>query len=238
MCGRFALFAKVRELEMQFKLGSVPKLFARYNITPSQPVVAIREDRDRGQRALAVLTWGLVPFWAKDPAIAHQLTNARSETAAGKPAFRGPMRHKRCLIPAHGFYEWKRIGHDREPWYFRPTDDSMLAMAGLWEHWGSPDGSEIESCTILTTSANADMDPIHHRMPVLIPPEHYDRWLDPTLERSSDVADLLKPPPEGYLIRHPVSPRVNSGRENDPALIEPVAPAPPAPEQGDLFADL
>jgi len=238
MCGRYVYKANHEKTVRQFRVDVMEALRARYNIAPSQPVAAIREDRDRGTRACAILTWGLVPFWAKDPAIAHQLTNARSETAAGKPAFRGPMRHKRCLIPADGFYEWKRIGNHKEPWYFQSADGSMLALAGLWDHWGSPDGSEIESCTILTTAANDDMDPIHHRMPVVIPPEHYDRWLDPTLERSSDVADLLKAPPVNYLKRHAVSPRVNSTREDDPELIEAVAPEPPAPEQGSLFDDI
>ncbi len=239
MCGRFVLTAKMQQLIRQFVLRNAPQFKARYNIAPGQPVAAIREDRNRGGRECAVLTWGLVPFWAKDPGIAFQLINARSETAAGKPAFRGPMRHKRCLIPADGFYEWKDLGSGRkQPYYVRPADGGLLALAGLWEHWGSPDGSEIESCSILTTAANDWMQPLHHRMPVLIAPADYERWLDTSRERASDVADLLKPPPEDALVRHPVSETVNSARNDGPELIAETAPPPTKPQQGSLFGEL
>lgn len=226
----------MRDLIKQFVLRHAPEFKARYNIAPGQPVAAIREDRNLGGRECAVLTWGLVPFWAKDPGIAFQLINARSETAAGKPAFRGPMRHKRCLLPADGFYEWKDLGSGRkEPWYVHRADGGRLALAGLWDHWGSPDGSEIESCSILTTAANSWMQPLHHRMPVVIAPDNFDRWLDTSLERASDVADLLKPPPEDFLVRHRVSEQVNSARNDGPELIEEAAPPPPTLQQGTLF---
>ncbi|QYY36966.1 SOS response-associated peptidase [Ruficoccus sp. ZRK36] len=220
----------------KFGLREAPPFKPRYNIAPGQPVAAVREDRNLGGRECAVLTWGLVPFWAKDPGIAFQLINARSETAAGKPAFRGPMRHKRCLIPADGFYEWKDLGSGRkQPWYVSPADGGLLALAGLWDHWGSPDGSEIESCSILTTNANDWMQPLHHRMPVLIQEKDFARWLDTSLERASDVEDLLRPPPEDALVRHPVSETVNSARNDGPELLAEAELPPAPPQQGELF---
>lgn len=237
VCGRFTLSAEEKELALRFTLVTLPQLLARYNLVPSEPVLAIRQNEHRNEREPTFLNWGLIPFWAKDISIGQKMANARSETAAEKPAFRGPMRHHRCLIPATGFYEWKRIGNQKLPHLFRKEDHSTFAMAGLWEHWGSPDGSEIQTCTILTTSANALMSPIHHRMPVIIEEKDYDRWLDPNLQQPRKLNDLLQPPKENALICHPVSTEVNNPRNDHSGLIEAIQHETP-PEQSDFFSHL
>ncbi|MBK1857366.1 SOS response-associated peptidase [Cerasicoccus arenae] len=213
------------------KLQQVARMKARYNIAPTQPIAAVRANENSGNRELAIFSWGLVPFWAKEPSIAHQLLNARSETAAVKPAFRGPMRHHRCLIPADGFYEWKAIGGQKQPYYIRRPDHEPFYFAGLFDHWGSPDGSEIESATILTTAANDFMTPIHKRMPVIIPESQYDRWLDPKVQQPAKLADLLRPAPEDFFIRKPVTPLVNSVRNDMPECIMPTVEPPSPPNQ-------
>lgn len=238
MCGRFVQTANTQELIERFIARAFAQFRARHNIAPGQPVTAIRENLETAGRECTALTWGLVPFWARDPKIAYQMTNARAETAAGKPAFRGPMRHKRCLIPADGFYEWQREDKGKTPYYIKPATNRSLALAGLWDHWGAPDGSEIESCTILTVAANQWMSGLHHRMPVLIEEKDYDRWLDTSLERSGDVADLLQPPPEDTLVRHPVSDLVNNARNDGPELIAEVPAEGPGPAQDSFFGEL
>lgn len=217
-----------------FEMEAFPDIPPRYNIAPSQAVVAVRENEGTGHREAAILSWGLVPHWAREPSIGHKLLNARAETAASKPAFRSPMRHHRCLVPMNGFYEWKRAGTTRQPYFFYIPGKALFAVAGLWEHWGSPDGSEIESVTLLTTAANADMEPIHHRMPVILEPQHYARWLDTDLQRSKDVEDLLVAAPAKTLRRHVVDSCVNSPHVEGPELIQAVN-EPLLPEQGELF---
>lgn len=238
MCGRFSLSTNDKALAKQFALQTLPKLLARYNITPAQPVFAIRENSASKAREGTFLNWGLIPFWAKDISIGPKLTNARAETAAEKPAFRGPIRHHRCLIPATGFYEWQRQGKHRHPYLFRQPDHGVFAMAGLWEHWGSPDGSEIETCTILTTAANAVMAPIHHRMPVLIASADFASWLNTEIQQSKKIAHLLHPPSAAALIAHPVSDAVNHPANDSPNLIQPVDPPPEPPAQSDFFERL
>lgn len=234
MCCRYTLTQVQTALTGMLRLRDLAaKLQARYNIAPTQPIAAVRANEHSRERELAIFSWGLVPFWAKDPSLAHKMINARSETAAGKPAFRGPMRHHRCLIPADGFYEWKGKAGHKQAYYFRRQDRAPFCFAGLFDHWGSPDGSEIESAAILTTSPNQFMKPIHHRMPVIIEEKDYDRWLDPRLQRPGEVQDLLKAPPEDFLIREPVTPLVNSVQNDLPECIEPTSePAEPPSQLG------
>ncbi|WP_269538187.1 SOS response-associated peptidase [Cerasicoccus fimbriatus] len=231
MCGRYTLTNVEAKLTKMLRLQQLAGLKARYNIAPTQPIAAVRANEQSGEREWAIFSWGLVPFWAKEPSIAHKMLNARAETAAGKPAFRGPMRHHRCLIPADGFYEWKGRAGQKQPFYFRRRDHEPFCFAGLFDHWGSPDGSEIESATILTTSANDFMKPVHHRMPVIIQPKDYDRWMDPKIQRSDAVADLLHAPPEDFFIREPVTPLVNNVRNEVPECIMPTVEPPEPPAQ-------
>lgn len=235
MCCRYTLIAPAKLLEELFRLEILGELPPRYNIAPGGPVAAIRAPA-AGARELTLFQWGLIPSWSKDPAIGTRLVNARSETAAEKPSFRAAMKRRRCLIPANGFYEWVPIGAAKQPFYIQMKDERPFALAGLWEQWCGADGSEIESCTILTTEANSLLKTLHPRMPVIIHPEDYDRWMDPSNERPQEVQDLLRPfPPEG-MEAHPVSRRVNNTRNDDPACMEKVGEEEEQREvQGDLF---
>ena len=236
MCGRFSQRMTWRELHERMDLIGAPlNLRPRYNVAPSQDVAVVRA-ADPGSRSgagdgrtLAMLRWGLIPAWARDPAIGHRLINARSETAAEKPSFRAAYRNRRCLIPADGFYEWQRRGKTRHPWLFGLADGKAFAFAGLWERWTVPDGAAltgslaergpgdaVETCTILTTAANATVTPVHGRMPVILPPEVYGPWLS-----GDDVP--LAPYPADTMTAHPVSTLVNRPANDDPRCIEPVA---------------
>lgn len=222
MCGRFTLTADSTTLAQQFALPTLPALAPRYNIAPTQPVAAVRVQD--GQRELALLRWGLVPHWAKDTRSAARMINARAETVAEKPAFRAAFTYRRCLIPASGFYEWQATADGKHPHYFQPADpvnSGMFAFAGLWEQWAAADGSTLESCTIITTAANATVQPIHERMPVILPPTAYATWLDPTVPRGA-LAALLQPYPASAMQVYPVSSRVNSPRNDDAACTAPV----------------
>ena len=171
MCGRFVLMTPGRSLAKRFGLEEVPDLEPRYNIAPTQMVAMIRLDRDTLQRRLVLVKWGLIPFWAKDSSIGNRLINARAESAAEKPAFRSAFKSRRCLVPADGYYEWKkRKGGQKQPYLARNADGSPFAFAGLWERWQAPEDEIIESCTILTTDANDLTQPIHDRMPVILKP--------------------------------------------------------------------
>ncbi len=207
----------------QFQLAEVPQLAARYNIAPTQPVLAIR--RDSGGPAAVWLRWGLIPHWAKDAGIGARMINARAETVAEKPAFRSAFRRRRCLIVADGFYEWqKTAGKTKQPYFFglQPAG-TTFAFAGLWERWQDPAGQPVESCSIITTSANDLLQPIHDRMPVIIPAEHYAHWLDPQFEQSGPLQELLQPYPAAAMHTHPVSTHVNSTRNDDPACVVPIS---------------
>jgi putative SOS response-associated peptidase YedK len=236
MCGRFTLKTSAKDISRRFHVELEPALVEnfkeRYNITPGSGVLTIWDDRDAGRRKGDFLHWGLVPSWAKDVSIGHKLSNARSETAALKPSFSQALRYRRCILPADGFFEWKRDRGQPQPYYFHSADGSPLALAGLWEHWQSPDGSEIFSTCILTTRANRLMAPFHDRMPVMLSPADLDRWLHPRLESAAQVLDLLRPPPDEMLHCHPVSTAVNSARHDSPALL---LPLPNPPRQTDLF---
>ena len=221
MCGRFALGLPPKSLAEYFQLDTAPEITPRYNVAPSQSVATIEIDREKGGRALKMKRWGLVPFWAKDNTIGARLINARAETAPEKPSFRSAFKHRRCLIPASGFYEWKRSDAGRRPYYFRMHDETPLAFAGLWEHWEGKTGDSIESCTILTTEANELMRPIHNRMPVILNPEYHDIWLDPHTARREVLEPLLIPYNSESLQCYPVSTYVNRPQNEDSKCIEP-----------------
>lgn len=221
MCGRFVLASDAKKLAGHFKAVIQPKLFPRFNICPTQPVPVVRQHA--GQREIGLVRWGLVPQWADDVAIGQKMIMARSETAAEKPAFRSAMKYRRCLIPADGFYEWTAplAGRTKQPHYIQLADESPMGLAGLWEHWQDPAGNELETCTILTTPANAMLRTIHPRMPVIIDPVDYARWLDPAIQHADAVTDLLRAFPAEFMMHRPVSTRVNSVQNDDASLLEP-----------------
>lgn len=221
MCGRFTLTVNPADLQLTFEKYTFPAMFApRFNIAPSQPVLAIPND----DKATAdFLIWGLIPMWAKDPAIGNRLINARGETLAEKPSFRGSYRHKRCLILADGFYEWKTFGgrKSKTPYFIHMRDRKPFAIAGLWDHWEGPDGSDVRSCTIITTTPNELMQAIHDRMPVILHPRDFDKWLDPAPQTSENLQPLLKPFPADAMSAYAVSTLVNKVTNDMPELVVP-----------------
>lgn len=219
MCGRFTLATSGAQLATQFALAETPQLAPRYNIAPTQSVAAVRSAE--AGRELVLMRWGLVPMWAKDPSVGSRMINARAETAAEKPAFRTALRQRRCLIPADGFYEWQAAPGGKQPFYFHMGDGSPFALAGLWERWKSPEGAWLETCTILTTEANDLLRPFHDRMPVIVAPDDYARWLDPALRDADAVRDLLAPFDPAAMAAHPVSREVNRVANDGPHLIVP-----------------
>jgi putative SOS response-associated peptidase YedK len=217
MCGRYRLTAKERYLRDHFGLDGDVSWAPRWNISPTQPVPVVRQDRKEPKRTFALLRWGLIPSWAKDKSIGFKTINAMSETAADKPAFRDAMKLRRCLIPADGFYEWDILGTKvKQPYNFGMADDSLFAFAGLWERWRDPAGEFIETCTILTTKPNALVADIHDRMPAILHPDDYELWLDPGMTRVERVADRLKPFDSGLMKKYPVSTWVNRADNDDP----------------------
>jgi putative SOS response-associated peptidase YedK len=176
---------------------------------------------ETGTREFRSFQWGLVPSWAKDPAIGNRMINTRSETAVMKPAFRKPLRERRCLILADGFYEWKREGQRKQPYYIKLRDGEPFAFAGLWDRWHSLDGQPLETCTILTTAPNELLQPIHDRMPVILPPHAYRLWLDRTMSDAPTVQALLTPYSAEEMTAYPVSTRVNSPANDSPERIAP-----------------
>ena len=216
MCGRFALTTRPEEIEAIFALLELDPFPSRYNIAPTQPILLVMagDRRESGSnlpdRKALLVRWGLIPGWAKNPADLPLLINARSETAAEKPAFRAALRHRRALIPASGFYEWKRDGKGKpQPFWVRPKRGGVVAFAGLMETYAEPGGSEIDTAAVLTTAASADLAGIHDRMPVVINPEDFGRWLDCRASEPTDVADLMHPPEPGLFETIPVSDKVN-----------------------------
>jgi putative SOS response-associated peptidase YedK len=225
MCGRFTLTDPDADLSVQFGLPEIPDLEPRYNIAPTQPVAAVRLHPQNAARELAMLHWGLIPFWAKDPKIGSRMINARSETVAEKPAFRAAFRQRRCLIVADGFYEWQKTNGTKQPYYIRLHDARPFAFAGLWERWQGPE-SVIESCTLLTTAPNELLSSVHNRMPVILKPSDYDLWLDPDLNHAEMLGEVLRPFPSELMQAYPVSLHVNRPRNDDPRCIEPLAEQP------------
>jgi len=242
MCGRFTLRAPASTVADQFKLLEVQPLEPRFNIAPTQLVAAVRLAVESDQRQFVWLTWGLVPAWAKDPAIGNRLINARAESVAEKPAFRAAFRRRRCLVVADGFYEWQRSGGRKQPYFIRLRDDRPFAFAGLWECWEGnmpretgpgtvfdggaktvPGTVLLESCALITTGPNELMEPIHDRMPVILSPDDYDRWLDPTIQETDKLCSLLRPYPANALLAVPVSTHVNNPKNDDAQCIAPAA---------------
>jgi putative SOS response-associated peptidase YedK len=248
MCGRFSLRARLAELAEHFEIpeAELPPLLARYNIAPAQPVLAIRSraESPAPRREAVLLRWGLIPSWANDPAIGSRLINARAEGLADKPSFRTALRRRRCLIVADGFYEWRNLNAPlegdspilalkksgppprrgektkKQPYFIHFRDDRPCAFAGLWETWEGPDHAAVESCTIITTAANALLRPIHDRMPVILPPLHYPRWLDPMLQTPDDLVPHLVPFAPDELEAYPVGPTVNRATCDVPECAE------------------
>jgi putative SOS response-associated peptidase YedK len=219
MCSRYSLTSPPEAVRSYFHVHDTTTFPPRYNIAPTQPVLIVRQTAGVG-RELRLVRWALLPPWVKDPREFAVLINARSETATEKPSFRGALRHRRCLVPTDGFYEWTGPARAKVPHLIRPKAQDrgshLMAMAGLWEHWVGADGSELETMAILTTQANATMAAIHDRMPVIIAPADFDRWLDCTPGSAEGVVDLLRPASDDVLEIVTVSTRVNNSRNQGP----------------------
>jgi len=222
MCGRYTITVTLEELMLHYMIGaaSLPDYRPKYNAAPGQMIAAIVSD-GRTNR-LGELKWGLVPPWAEDEKIGSRMLNARAETAADKPAFRGPLRRKRCLIPADGFYEWRKDESGKQPMRIVLKGGGLFSMAGLYETWIAPDGRRVNSCTILTTEPNALMASIHNRMPVILRPEDEALWLDRTVEDPDKLRYLFAPYPADELEAYPVGQAVGSVRYDEPDCIEPL----------------
>ncbi len=216
MCGRFTLTQSPETVAQAFSI-EVPQFPPRYNIAPSQPVGVVVQSADR-QRQFRLMQWGLIPSWAKDSSIGSKLINARSETVHEKPSFRSAFKRRRCLITADGFYEWQKQGSGRkQPFYFSMKDKAIFAFAGLWESW-----QDIETCTILTTSANELLQPIHERMPVIVRPEDYYLWLDPTVQQAEILSRIFEPFPFDKMFATSVSTAVNTPSTDSEVCIQPL----------------
>jgi putative SOS response-associated peptidase YedK len=219
MCGRFTLRSSPQAVAEAFGLPEAPDLLPRFNIAPGQPVAVVRQEPRAEGRELAFLRWGLIPAWADDPSIGNRLANARSETAATKPSFRKAFRSRRCLVVADGFYEWQRADGRKQPYFVGLQSDRPFGLAGLWERWDKH-GEPVESCTILTTDANDMMQPIHERMPVIIPPDQYDLWLDSRCQDTEKLSKLLRPYPLKDMLAYRVSTLVNNPKNDVPKCVE------------------
>jgi putative SOS response-associated peptidase YedK len=233
MCGRFVSASSPDEIARYFDAEAPEALLEpSYNVAPTNDVYAVLNDG--GVRRLDAFHWGLVPIWAKDPRQGSKMINARAETLAAKNAYKPAFKRRRCIIPADGFYEWKKIPGQKtkEPHFIHRPDGEPLAFAGLWEVWRGPDkqGDPLRSCTIVTTSANETMEPLHDRMPVILPASAWEEWLDPANDDLETLGKLLVPAPPEVIVTHPVSTEVNSVRNKGAELIEPVPPT-PLPEQ-------
>ena len=220
MCGRFVMKTEPGQLAEFFGLAAGLELPARYNIAPTQVVAAVLPEG--GKRVFKLLRWGLIPSWAKDIEIGSRLINARAETVFEKPAFRAAVRRRRCLVPADGFYEWGVVGDRKQPFFICMREKNLFAIAAIWEHWESPDGSQIDSCALLTTEANALMRSFHHRMPVILERGDFERWLDPAVEKKEMLEDLLAPYPAERMTFYPLGRLVDNPRNDLPACMAPL----------------
>jgi putative SOS response-associated peptidase YedK len=226
MCGRFARRSTQEVLADWFgvELEDMPFFAPTYNAAPQSTQPVVRMDRDTGKRAVALLRWGLIPFWAKDAKFGYTTINARAEEVASKPAYREALKKRRCLVPADAFYEWQRIdAKTKNPFAIALRSREPYAFAGLWERWTPKDGEALETFTIVTTDPNELMETIHNRMPVIVEKRDYDRWLEPG-DAEHPPVDLLRPYPAEKMVAWPVSARVGNVRNNDAELLEPETP--------------
>ncbi|KZM51501.1 SOS response-associated peptidase [Labrenzia sp. OB1] len=221
MCGRLALTTPPDAVRTFFGYDERPNFPPRYNIAPTQPLAIVRQNLG-GKRQFHLVRWGLIPAWSKDPSSFSLLINARAETASQKPSFRSAMRHHRCLVPASGFYEWRRTPEGKQPFWIRPADGGVMAFAGLWDTWSDPDGGDIDTGAILTIRANRMMSQIHDRMPVILKPDVFDTWLDIAHVDRREAEKLLLPVEDSFLVATPVSSRVNKVSNDHADLHEPV----------------
>lgn len=228
MCGRFTLHSSTEQIRRLFRMADPPEIQPRYNISPSQPLLAVRLSPETGEREWAFFRWGLVPFWAQDASIGNRMINARAETAASSKAFTHAFQRRRCLIPASGFYEWRKVGNQKQPYYIYRKDGRPFALAALWERNERLE-EPIESCTIITTDANELLKPIHDRMPVILLEEQFEDWLN--APNAQAAQSLLRPCPPDELACHPISRMVNQPKNDDPRLLEEVEPV----EQSELW---
>lgn len=234
MCGRYSLTTAPEAMRALFGFENLPNLPPRYNIAPTQQVAVVRAPGDGGKaglRELVMMRWGLIPHWAKDASIGARMINARAETLAEKPSFREALKTRRCLVPADGFYEWRTEDGRKQPFRIGMKGGALFAFAGLWERWtatatggGLTEGERVESVTIVTTDANEKLRPIHPRMPVILPPEAFDGWLDPANDTAAARA-LLKPYPAEPMAFYRVRPAVNNARNDEPDCIAPLKEA-------------
>ena len=223
MCGRYVNKANRKEIEEEFHLtlDTEQDLQARYNIAPTQIIPVVLQSK--GQRVIDRLRWGLIPAWAKDESIGARLINARAETLAEKPSFKNAFRSRRCLVPASGFYEWQKSSSPKQPFYFYLKDKPVFGFAGLYEEWIHRETGElIETCTIITTKANKLLEPVHERMPVILPREMYDEWLDEGERDTGKLQALLVPYPAAEMGSHPVGRSVNFAQAESEDLIKPL----------------
>ncbi|HET7384574.1 MAG TPA: SOS response-associated peptidase [Pseudolabrys sp.] len=224
MCGRYAVISAPEAIRALFGYPEQPNFPPRYNVAPTQPIAIVR--LMDGKRQFALVRWGLLPSWVKDPKNFTLLINARGESVIDKPAFSAAMKRRRCLIPADGFYEWKAIGTRKQPYYVRAKSGQPLAFAGLWETWTGPNGEELETAAIVTTRAKRALADIHERMPVIVPPEAFNLWLDCANVDPETATALISPASESLLDTYEVSTAVNRTANDNPELIERyVAPA-------------
>ena len=229
MCGRYTITSAPEAIRALFRYPEQPNFPPRYNIAPTQPIPIVR--LQEGERHFALVRWGLIPSWVKDPKNFALLLNARGESVTEKPAFRNAMKRRRCLVPADGFFEWKPVGGRKQPYYIRAKSGAPLAFAGLWETWEGPNGEEVDTATIVTTRANCLLGTIHDRMPVIVPPKAFDLWLDCANVDAVTASALIAPAPEDLLETYPVSTAVNRTANDNAKLLEPVDPdAEPAPK--------
>jgi putative SOS response-associated peptidase YedK len=232
MCGRYRLSRRKQIVGDYFDGGGEEDWVPRYNIAPTQAVPIIRQHPKEPRRDLSLARCGLIPSWAKDSSRAARMINAQSETAATPSAFRDAVKSRRCLIPADGFYEWKKTGKSKQPYCFELNDGNLFAFAGFWDRWKDPSGQWVKSCSILTTTPNAVTSAVHDRMPVILAPDTYDLWLDPGMQDVKVVSDMLKPFDARLMKCYPVSTRINHVANDDAQCSTPVELTEP---QGCLF---
>src|SRR5215470_18103655 len=225
MCGRYRLSRRKEIIEEHFDTAAWDDAWLpRYNIAPTQPVPVIRQHPKEPIRQIASMRWGLIPNWATNPSIATGTINAKSETAATKPAFRNPLKFRRCLIPADAFYEWKKSGSSKQPFCFEVSEGELFAFAGLWDGWKDSNGNWVKTCSILTTTPNAVTATVHDRMPVILERDCYDVWLNPGVRDVTGVAKLLKPYDASLMRCYPVSIRINHVANDDDECSRPTEP--------------